>query len=878
MSAHMDTPVTDADATDLGGLPGAVGTVTPMMRQFLSAKAEHPDALLLFRMGDFYETFYEDAVEASRILELTLTSRNKKDDDPIPMAGVPHHALAAYLPRLIEAGKKVAICEQLEDPKIAKGIVKRAVVRVITPGVVLDENILDRRTHNYLTAIARAPRGTEVGLCWIDVSTGDRRGATLPDLAQALDELGRVEPREVLDAADDDALDHAVRFAVAGVTVSRVPATADRSTPLASAVGMAADYIGDTQKSNTVLLRDLEVVELARTLRVGPATVRNLELVRTLADGRRKGSLLALLDHTRTAMGSRRLKQWILYPLCELAPIRRRHDIVGALVDDPMTRGLLRDALDGVYDLERLVGRVSAGSATPRDLIALADSLERLPELAATLTANGHPALVALAARLDPVPDATAEIRRALVDEPPATLKDGGVIREGFDPDLDELIQIARDGKTWFADYAQRLRDASGINSLKIKFNNVFGYFIEVTRANLEHVPATWLRKQTLANAERYYTPELKDREEKILGADERRLALEQGFFDALRGRIATWGARIQATAAEVAAVDVLATLAEVAQRNGYTRPDMVAPPIIDIRGGRHAVIEALLPAGEFVPNDIALDGDGARMVIITGPNMAGKSTVMRQVALIALLAQMGSFVPADAATIGLVDRIFTRVGASDDLSRGQSTFMVEMTETARILAEATRQSLVVLDEIGRGTSTFDGVSIAWSVAEHLHDTIGARTLFATHYHELTELALTRDGVANMSIAVKEWKEEIVFLRRLVPGGTNRSYGIQVARLAGLPRPVIGRAREVLANLEANALDPDSRPKLARGKGKARSDQWQLDLFAPPASPSRLLEALAEVDPEGLTPRSALDLIFELKALASSESEPERPR
>jgi len=866
----MDTPAAAA-AT---GVPQVVGTVTPMMRQFLAAKAEHPDALLLFRMGDFYETFYDDAVEASRILELTLTSRNKKDADPIPMAGIPHHALAAYLPRLVDAGKKVAICEQLEDPKEAKGIVKRAVVRVITPGVVLDENILDRRTHNYLASIARLPKRTEVGICWVDVSTGDRRGATLPDLAQALDELGRIEPRELLVAATDDALDHAVRHAVQGAIVSRVPEVEAPRTLLEAAARMAADYIGDTQKGGALLLRELEEVELARTLRIGPATVRNLELVRTLADGRRKGSLLGLLDHTRTAMGSRRLKQWILYPLCDLEPIRQRHDVVGALVDDPMTRGLLRDALDGVYDLERLVSRVSAGSAGPRDLLALADSLERLPQLAETLTVSGHPALTNLAARLDPVAPASAEIRRSLVDEPPATLKDGGVIREGFDPELDELIQIARDGKTWFANYAKQLREATGIGSLKIKFNNVFGYFIEVTKANLGSVPDTWLRKQTLANAERYYTPDLKDREEKILGADERRLALEQRFFDALRDRVATYGARVQAVAAEVAAVDVLATLAEIAQKRGYIRPELVEAPVVDVRGGRHPVIEALLPVGEFVPNDIALDGETSRMLIITGPNMAGKSTVMRQLALIALLAQMGGFVPADSATLGLVDRIFTRVGASDDLARGQSTFMVEMTETARILAEATRHSLVVLDEIGRGTSTFDGVSIAWSVAEHLHDTIGARTLFATHYHELTELALTREGVANMSIAVKEWKDEIVFLRRLVPGGTNRSYGIQVARLAGLPRPVIERAREVLANLEANALDPDSRPKLARGKPGQRhgANQWQLDLFAPPAAPSPLLEALAAVDPDELSPRAALDLIFELKALAEREA------
>jgi len=846
---------------------------TPMMQQYLAAKVAHPDALLLFRMGDFYELFFDDAVEASRILELTLTSRNKKDADPIPMAGIPYHALTSYLPRLIEAGRKVAICEQVEDPREAKGIVERAVVRVITPGVVLEDEILDHRVHNFLAAVARAPRGPEVALVWIDVSTGDRRGATLRDVAAALDELGRVDPREVLIPADDDPLAEAVSHALPGVAITRVapPGAPLAKEALTSVAAMAADYIGETQKGGELLLRDLEVIAIGKVMGVGAVTVRNLELTRTLIDGKRKGSLLALLDETRTAMGSRALKQWILYPLVDLEAIRARHDAVAALVADPLARDAIREGLDGVYDMERLVGRATAGSATPRDLIALAASLERLPTLAASLGATGSAALAALAARFDPVEEAQAAIRGAIVDEPPPNLRDGGVIREGYDPELDELIAIERDGKTWFSDYAARLREVTQISSLKVKFTSVFGYFIEVTRANLHLVPDDWMRRQTLANAERYFTPELKEREEKVLGAADRRKVLEHRFFEETRAAVARLGARIQATASHVAGLDVLTALAEVAHARRYVRPTMVEEPALTIRGGRHPVVESIVPAGTFVPNDVTLDARGERLLIITGPNMAGKSTVMRQVALITVLAQMGGFVPADEAVIGLVDRVFTRVGASDNLSQGQSTFMVEMTETAHILRDATERSLIVLDEIGRGTSTFDGVSIAWAVAEHIHDSVGARTLFATHYHELTELAATRSGVVNMSVAVKEWRDEIVFLRQLVAGGTNRSYGIQVARLAGLPRPVIARAREVLANLERSELDPDSRPRIARGR-KARSEPtWQLDLFAPPPAPSALREALADVEPDALSPREALDLVYRLKAIAAED-------
>ncbi len=860
---------------------------TPMMRQYLDAKLQHPEAIVLFRMGDFYETFFQDAIDAAHLLELTLTSRNKADDAPIPMAGVPHHAAAAYIRRLLEAGRKVAVCEQVEDPREAKGLVRREVVRVVTPGLVLDDDVLESRSNNYLAALWRDAAHPEagVGLAWVDASTGEVRGTQAPDLARALDELTRIDPAEVLVDRGDAAAVQAVRAALERAVLSATAAPTGEDDAVSSAAAMVTEYVAEMQKGGALPLRPLERQPLDGVMRLGPATVRNLELVRSLADGRRQGSLLALLDQTRTAMGGRLLKQWLLFPLLDVEAIRARHDAVAALVDDPRARALVREALAGVYDLERLVTRAVAGTAGPRDLMALAGSLERIPDLAATLAATGAPALTALAAALDPVPEASAAVRRALVDDPPATLKEGGVIREGCHPELDELLSIARDGKSWFNDYAARLREDSGIASLKIRYNNVFGYFIEVTKANLHHVPPTWLRKQTLANAERYYTPELKEREDKVLGADERRVALEQELFEAVRAEVAAHGARIQAAAGAIARLDALAGLAELAHRRGYVRPQIEDSLALRVEGGRHPVIESLLPAGEFVPNDVSFDAseagaEGPRLVVITGPNMAGKSTVMRQVALIVVMAQMGSFVPADHAVVGLVDQVFTRVGASDDLARGRSTFMVEMTETASILTEATSRSLVVVDEIGRGTSTYDGVSIAWAVAEHLHDVTGARTLFATHYHELTELAATRPRVANMTIAVKEWKEDIIFLRRLVAGGANRSYGIQVARLAGLPTPVVARATEILANLEAVTLDRDSRPRLARGQRRTASSIWQLNLFAnspapaeaPPAGPpDALTERLRAVDPDRLTPRAALDLVYELRALLARQ-------
>ncbi len=875
---------------------------TPMMQQYLEAKAVCPEALLLFRMGDFYELFLEDAVEAAGILDLTLTSRNKKDDFPIAMAGVPYHALQTYLPRLLLAGKKVAICEQVEDPKLAKGLVKREVVKVITPGVVLEESVLDRREPNWLAALVppldlapalpptspdtQPPDTQPWGIAWLDASTGQRQASTAPSQDQALRLLTGLEPKEILLEPELRHLIAPLQNLLPRTALTVRPPSAELATPFPAAAeraaALVATYARELYRAGDLALRPLELVAPGAHLELPPTTIRNLELLRAVSDGSKDRSLLACLDLTRTAMGSRLMRAWLLAPLMDLSAIKRRHDAVAAALEHPTTRATLRDHLRPVLDLERLTTRIVAKSASPRDLTALATSLEQVPSLIAALTATDHPALVALTHDLDPLTDLVHLVRTTLVDDPPNTLKDGGVIREGADPDLDELIAIANEGKDWFIAYGDRLRDQSKIPSVKIKYNSVFGYFIEVTRANLHLVPSDWLRKQTLANAERYYTLELKEREEKVLNADDRRLTLEERLFAALRDTLATHAERIQRLAAGLSTIDVLTALAEVAAIHDWCRPELTddptTPHILELAAARHPVVETMLPPGGFVPNDLTLDTQ-QRLVILTGPNMAGKSTVMRQTALIAILAQMGSFVPATSARLAIVDKVFTRVGASDDLARGQSTFMVEMTEAAEILDLATPRSLVILDEIGRGTSTWDGLSIAWSVAEHLHDLTRCRALFATHYHELTALSVTREAVVNLSIAVREEANDVVFLRRLIPGGANRSYGIQVARLAGLPATVLTRAKEVLENLESMAVDPDSRPRLARG-GK-RPNSWQLSLFSPPSTataPSNaaapaprphlteLEHLLRSVDPDTLSPRAALDLLYKLRS------------
>ncbi|MCB9681517.1 MAG: DNA mismatch repair protein MutS [Alphaproteobacteria bacterium] len=861
---------------------------TPMFEQFQSLKALNPDAILFFRMGDFYETFFEDAEVAAAVLELTLTARNKGDPDAVPMAGVPHHAAASYIQRLVDAGYRVAIAEQVEDPATAKGLVRREVVRVVTPGVVLDPSSLQAREPNWLVAVAPPrSRAKGWGLAALDVSTGDLRLTSLDDANAVVGELHRLEPKEALlgpglDEADAAALGAALRrhdalvsavdagawdAAEAERALHRLLGVADlagfgvqRGEPGLRAAGAVVRYA--TQR----LGQELGNVHRVRTWRPGgfmaldDTTRRNLELTRTLIGGARKGSLLGLLDRTGSAMGSRLLREWLAFPLLDPVAIGYRLDAVTALLEAPSLRAGLRAALREVADIERIVARVTQGTAHARDLVGLRRSLGAVPDARACVATV--PALVALLPR-DLCTDVHDDLATWLVDDPPLALTDGGLVRPGAHAELDELTEFALEGRGIIAKVEEREREASGIPSLKIRHNKVFGYYIEITRAHLHRVPDHYLRKQTLTTAERYITPELKELEEKVLGADERRKALEYELFVAVRGRVEQAGARLAAVGRALAALDVFATLAELAESLRWCRPTVSDALVLDVRGGRHPVVEAFLDDEQFVPNDVHLEVGGRQLVVLTGPNMSGKSTIMRQTALIVLLAQIGSYVPADAATVGVVDRIFTRVGAADDLARGQSTFMVEMSETAAILHHASARSLVILDEIGRGTSTYDGLAIAWSVAEDLVDRIGCRALFATHYHELCELADERPVVVNQSVAVSEWGERILFLRRLQDGGASRSYGIQCARLAGLPRPVIRRAQQLLQHFEKHA---------------PRNAAQQLSLFGGVPTPvaveeaevapvDPLREALDALDPDAMSPRDALAAIYRLRDL-----------
>jgi len=872
------------------------------MRQFWDAKQAYPDCVLLFRMGDFYETFYDDAVTISRELDLTLTARDRKGaGGGIPMAGVPHHAVPGYVTRLVERGYKVAICDQMEDPSKTKGLVHREVTRVITPGVVLDSASLAAQQANYLLGLA----GTgPFGIAYLDISTGEFLASQALHAQQVMEELVRIEPREVrLSAATREALGKVLepsrgwltdtvpddevpsqrtvqRLLGDGSWAAEGPADTgsglahgraiagfgfEQAAVVAAAAGLVLAYIERTQKRVWEHVRPVRCYSLASTMVLDETTLANLELTRTLMGGHRRGSLLGLLDRTRTAMGARLLRRWLVYPLLQPDAITRRHDAVEELCTAAALREQLGDALSGLADLERLAGRVASRMVTPRELNALRSGALRLPQVRSLLLDQPlcEP-LRALAERLDELGDVAARIGAAVVDDPPSHVRDGGVLRQGFHPELDDLLTASGEGKDWIARLQADERERTGIASLKIRFNKVFGYFLEVTRPNLHLVPDNYVRKQTLANSERYYTPELKEWEDKVLSADDRRVALEAELYAKLVAELGGAVERIQAAAAVLAELDVHLGLADLALLRGYVRPEVDASRCLEIEDGRHPVVEVLVDA-PFVPNSIEMDADEAQILIITGPNMAGKSTVMRQAALIVLMAQMGSFVPAKRARVGIVDRIFARVGASDNLAQGRSTFMVEMTETASILTHATGRSLLVLDEIGRGTSTFDGVSIAWAVAEHLHDHVGARTLFATHYHELTELALTRERVRNLSVAVKEWQDEVIFLRKLVPGATGRSYGIQVARLAGLPGGVIERAKEVLGNLEASQLDATSRPVLSRQRADGVAEPagpQQLNLFAPLPLPSRIEESIRALDPDQLSPRAALELLY----------------
>ncbi len=856
------------------------------MRQFLEVKERYPDAIVFFRLGDFSEMFFEDAVLGSGLLDLTLTTRDKGKVDAVPMCGIPHHAARGYVARLTELGHKIVMCEQVEDPKLAKGLVKREVVRVVTPGVVVDEESLDARTPRYLAALVAAGGADGAwGLAYLDATTGEFRATELAGAAATADELCRVAPREVISVAtalvDGGAAgpgtpvrrhraawsvaavpDEAVARAELAATLADVPAASPLAVRAAAAV---LAYARATQPAGALPVVRLALYAADAALVLDEAAIANLELTETLIGAKRQGSLLDVLDDTATSPGARLLRRWLLYPLTEVAAIRRRHDAVEWLRERPELRRDLRSSLRGVADIERLAGKATLGVAQPRDLGRLRDSVAMLPELAALLAAAGDelapvPDLLALAAVATPALAAlAARLAVALVDEPAPMVKDGGYIRGGFDKTVDECRALADGGKDQILAIEAREQKRSGIASLKVRYNRVFGYYIEITKSHLGKVPSDYLRKQTVATGERFVTPELADLERKVLSAEDTLAVREAELFRGLTALVAAQAPALLAAGAAVAALDVLGTLADVAERANWCRPTVDDGVIIDITDGRHPVVEAALPAGTFVPNDAHLDAAGAQLLLVTGPNMAGKSTYMRQVAQIVLLAQLGSFVPARAATIGVCDRLFTRVGAADNLARGDSTFMVEMRETAAILAGATRRSLIVLDEVGRGTSTFDGVSIAWAVAEFLHDAIGARTLFATHYHELVALAETRPRVRNLSAQVREHKGEVVFLRRIAPGAASRSYGIDVARLAGLPRSVIGRARQILEKLEAG-----------RGLGSAST---QLSLLAGVAAPAAvaadvhapLLARLRALDPDRMTPIEAIAALAELR-------------
>ncbi len=861
---------------------------TPMIKQYLSIKDEYPDAILLYRMGDFYEMFFEDAELAARLLEITLTSRNKNDAQPIPMCGVPYRAVQGYIARLLEKGYKVAICDQVEDPAKAKGIVKREVVRVMTPGMITEENLLDARTHNYILALNR--REDRVGLAYLDISTGVFRLTETESPRRALEEAQRIDPREILLPADGLPTSFAETVARLFVECTVTPQARrhfdtrrgrERLLKLFNtlsldgfgceemfigqgAAGALVHYLQETQKQAVDHFAGIETYSIEGYLWIDDRSCRNLELMANIQSGSHRGSLLQVIDQTVTAMGARCLRQWLRYPLMDVAAIAARHDAVAEIGRQNALRDDLRKTLKQVHDLERLASKVAMGRANARDLLAVKGSLQTLPFIARKL-AELKASLFAFPVALEKLTPLADLITAAIREDAPPVLNEGGLIREGYNAELDELIQISQDGKGWLARLENQEREATGIGALKVRFNKVFGYFIEVPKARSDAVPDHYVRKQTLVNAERYITDALKTFEAKVLNAEERRAALEYRLFDQVRAAVADQHEDLQTTARQLAIIDCLFSLAEIAVQYNYTRPALNTEGVIHIEDGRHPVIEKMIAGERFVPNSIHLDNSGEQILIITGPNMAGKSTILRQTALAVILTQMGGFVPAAKASIGVVDKIFTRVGALDNLSLGQSTFMVEMQETANILNNATGDSLVVLDEIGRGTSTYDGLSIAWAVAESLHDHrgVGVKTLFATHYHELTELARMRPRVKNYNIAVKEWNDDIIFLRKLVEGGTNRSYGIQVARLAGIPEGVIRRAKTILADIEQETHAFRESPEGSRASGEDQR-QVQLGLFPNPAD--ALLEQLDRVDIAQTTPLEALQLLSEMQA------------
>ncbi len=862
---------------------------TPVMAQFASAKRRYPDALIFFRMGDFYELFHDDAKVAAEALGLTLTARDK--ERKVPMAGVPVRAAEGYLRRLLKQGRKVAICEQLEEPGKGKKILDRDVVRVLTPGTLTEDEALEPSTSNYLLAVRPAPaKGgrARCGLAWVDLSTG-RFFVSDVQPSDLTTEVSRIQPAEVLLPEDEAGTRLAADLARAlPVTVTFVPAwTAepegavrtlkdhfrvaslrgfglDRQPPCVGAAGAVLEYLRSTQMTSLMHVTRIERHDSEGTLVLEPTTRRRLELVQR-ADGTREGTLIATIDRTRTAMGARMLREWVLAPLADRVAIERRHDGVEELVKDGFLRRDLREVFGSVRDIERILARVATQRANARDLAALGSSLEALPPVQSLLEGAYSKTLEELRERLETFEPLATRLAETIADEPPATISDGGLIRAGYDAELDELRTLSRDAKSWIAAYQAKEAERTGISKLKVGYNRVFGYYLEITNAHRDKVPDDYTRKQTLTNAERYVTPALKEYEEKVLRADERARELELKLFQVLRDEVAGHIPALQATAAILAELDALASLAEIAATNDYVRPVLLDDLTLELRDARHPVVEHMLEGGDrFVANDTVLDGE-KRIALITGPNMAGKSTYIRQTALLVLMAQMGSFVPASSARIGVADRIFTRVGAEDDLTRGQSTFMVEMSEAAFILHNATARSLVILDEVGRGTSTFDGIAIAWSMTEYLSEVVGARTLFATHYAELTRLADELDSVKNLNVAVREWGDGIVFLRRIQEGASDRSYGIHVAQLAGVPNAIVERARAILRNLEAKEENAAERIVFGDATPPPPRDV-QLGLFAPPP-PSPALEALREMDPEALTPLEALNALAELRKL-----------
>jgi len=863
-----------------------------MIKQYLSIKEEYPDTILFYRMGDFYEMFFEDAQVASRVLEITLTSRNKKDESPVPMCGVPHRAVSGYIARMIDHGYKVAVCDQIEDPATAKGLVKRDVVRVITPGMILDEAFLDKRSNNFVLAVAR--HGEVFGLSYLDISTGVFRLVESGDLAAMIDESLRISPREVLmpESAKTDPAMSTIREALAERSVTYLAESAfehqrcyRRLTEQfktislegfgceglpagVRAAGALVFYVRETQKQKIELFTRLETYALDQYLLVDDLSCRNLELEKNIRSGTRRGTLIGIIDHTKTAMGARLLKLWLRYPLIKIEDIQERLEAVAETKSNIESRQGIREYLKSVFDIERVGSKIVMGHANARDLIALKRSLLALPQIqkrVSTLKST----LFQWDENLNPLYELAEVIENAIREDAPPTINEGGMVKAGYHNALDELVKISQDGKGWLANLEVQEREATGITTLKVRYNKVFGYYLEVPKSRASDVPVNYVRRQTLVNAERYITDELKTFETKVLNAEDQRAALELEIFNEIRQKIVKNYKSLQSAARFLARLDCLLNLAEVADQNDYCRPEMTVDGHIHIEDGRHPVVEKMITGERFVPNTVSMDNETNQILIITGPNMAGKSTVLRQVALLVIMAQMGSFIPAQKASISVVDRIFTRVGALDNLSQGQSTFMVEMQETANILNNAGEHSLIIMDEIGRGTSTYDGLSIAWAVVEYLHDLheTGVKTLFATHYHELTDLAQQKLRVKNYNIAVKEWNDEIIFLRKLVDGATNRSYGIQVARLAGIPGEVINRSKKILYRIENKEQDLTD---ALSNKETGKTGPQQMGLFG--KKDHFFVEKLSKLDISKITPLEALNYLNELRDKAKDIS------